>query len=104
MAKRPLSAVGAWSECGCMSTVDHAKIRTKDATCVFALGKILVEIEKKYPQALMRNSAEDEIELNVDKLPQPLFAELQAYVKSCLQAAGAGKLKKKSNSFGQLIF
>ena len=62
------------------------------------LGKILVEIEKKYPQALMRNSAEDEIELNVDKLPQPLFGDLQNYVKGCLSASGGGKPKKKSSS------
>lgn len=64
------------------------------------LGKILVEIEKKFPQALMRNSAEDEIELNVDKLPQPLFGDLQAYVKTCLANSGSGKPKKKSGSGG----
>jgi len=64
------------------------------------LGKILVEIEKKCPSALLRNSAEDEIELNVDKLPQPLFGELQLYVKTSLASAGGGKPKKKSSSSG----
>lgn len=64
------------------------------------LGKVLVEIEKKYPSALLRNSAEDEIELNVDKLPQPLFGELQLYVKTSLASAGGGKPKKKSSGGG----
>ena len=43
------------------------------------LGRVLVEIEKNYPAALTRNSAEDEIEFNVDKLPAGLFAVRRSY-------------------------
>lgn len=61
------------------------------------LGRVLVEIEKKHPAALVRNSAEDEVELNVDKLPSSLFAELQQFIKG---ATAGSKPKKKSSSGG----
>ena len=66
------------------------------------LGRILVEIEKKHPAALVRNNSEDEVELNVDKIPSSLFVELQAFVKSATTGSGGGssKPKKKSNSGG----
>jgi hypothetical protein len=60
------------------------------------LGKMLVEVEKQCPAALTRNNAEDEVEFNVDKLPNPLFQELQAFVKSC--GGGVPKPKKKTSS------
>lgn len=60
------------------------------------LGKILVEIEKKCPAALVKNSAEDEVELNVDKLTAPVFVELQQFVRS----VQTSKPKKKSSSGG----
>lgn len=63
------------------------------------LGRVLVEIEKNCPAALTRNSSEDEIEFNVDRLPAGLLSDLQAYVKSCT-SGGAAKIKKKSSSGG----
>lgn len=52
------------------------------------LGRILVEVENKCPAAIVRNAAEDEVELNVDKIGGPLLSELNAFVQK------AKKLKK----------
>jgi Bromodomain extra-terminal - transcription regulation len=60
------------------------------------LGKVLVECEKKAPTALTKNSAEDEIELNVDKIPPAVFADLQAFVKQQIKAEGKPTKKKSS--------
>lgn len=60
------------------------------------LGKVLVECEKKAPTALTKNSAEDEIELNVDKIPPSVFADLQAFVKQQIKAEGKPTKKKAS--------
>ena len=62
------------------------------------LGKILVEVEKQCPQALVRNSAEDEVEFNVDKIPGGVFHELQQFIKTC--NTSSGKPKKKSSGGG----
>ncbi|CAB9499725.1 Bromodomain testis-specific protein [Seminavis robusta] len=63
------------------------------------LGKILVELEKKAPSSLNKNSAEDEIDLNIDKIPAPLFSDLQTFVKNAIKADG-GKVKKKASGGG----
>jgi len=47
------------------------------------LGKIIVEIDTKSPGALTKNSAEDECEINVDKIPPQLLSELKAFIISC---------------------
>lgn len=60
------------------------------------LGKVIVEIDSKCPQALTKNSAEDECELNVDKLTPSLFGELRAFVASCSSTSQPVKKKKKS--------
>jgi hypothetical protein len=56
------------------------------------LGKLIVEVDTKCPAALMKNSAEDECELNVDKISPALFQELKLFVASCKVAP----TKKKS--------
>lgn len=58
------------------------------------VGQILVELDEKCPSALVKNSAEDEFELNIDKISGPVFSELNAFVQSALQ----GKKKKASSS------
>lgn len=63
------------------------------------LGKILVEVEMKCPTALTRNAAEDEVELNVDKLNPSIMNDLQNFVKNC-GGGGGGSKKKKSSSQG----
>lgn len=47
------------------------------------LGKILVEVDNKCPVALTKNAGEDEAELNIDKIPADLFAQLKAFVADC---------------------
>lgn len=46
------------------------------------LGKILVEVEAKCPTAITRNSSEDEVELNVDKISPSVLQELVKFVNS----------------------
>ena len=46
------------------------------------VGKVLVDIEAKCPEALVRNASEDEVELNVDKIPAALMQELSQFVSS----------------------
>ena len=64
------------------------------------LGKILVEVERKAPTALTKSSAEDEIELNVDKIPSHLFGDLQSFVKQQIKADGKPNKKKASGGGG----
>jgi hypothetical protein len=62
------------------------------------LGKILVEVDTKCPQALTKNAGEDECELNVDKLSPSLFQELKQFVAACSSKSQAAK--KKGGSSG----
>jgi hypothetical protein len=54
------------------------------------LGAVLMELVEKSPAAITKNAAEDEFEINVDKIDAGIFAELTAYIQSCLS-------KKKKN-------
>eukprot|EP00934_Nitzschia_sp_Nitz4_P009288 Nitzschia sp. Nitz4//scaffold5_size260463//251124//251957//NITZ4_001033-RA/size260463-augustus-gene-0.112-mRNA-1//-1//CDS//3329555493//9278//frame0 len=53
------------------------------------LGKVIVEVDTKCPQAILKNAAEDECELNVDKLTPTLLGELRAFIETCTPVAGA---------------
>lgn len=57
------------------------------------LGKILVEVEQKCPEAIVRNATEDEVEFNIDKLSSALIQELTNFVNSA-----KGKKKAPSGS------
>ncbi len=66
------------------------------------LGKIIVELDAKCPTALVKNMAEDEATLNVDKIPPGLFQELRDFVAVCSKnnppapsAAKKGTKRKK---------
>lgn len=61
------------------------------------LGRILVEVEQKCPAAIVRNSSEDEVEFNIDKLTASLMNELVAFVQKC-SAPNAGAGKKKAQA------
>ena len=96
---------------GTMTTSSHAteKVTLEDkkafAKSLFKLtkedlGKIIVEIDTKSPGALTKNAAEDECEINVDKIPAHLLGELRAFVASCSgggnnSAAAAAQPPKK---------
>jgi hypothetical protein len=64
------------------------------------LGKLIVEVDTKCPQALTKNAHEDECELNVDKLTPALFQELKAFVSNCLKNQPAKNKKTSSSSTG----
>lgn len=59
------------------------------------LGKVIVEVDTKCPQALTKNSGEDECELNIDKIPPALFGELRAFIATCNTSTAAQPPKKK---------
>jgi len=46
------------------------------------VGKLLVDLEGKCPSALVRNASEDEVELNVDKIPAAILQEMTQFVLS----------------------
>ena len=62
------------------------------------LGKVIVEVDTKCPQALTKNAGEDECELNIDKIPPGLFGELRAFVASCSAPSSAAPPKKKKKA------
>ena len=48
------------------------------------VGMVLVELDQKCPQAVIKNAAEDEYELNVDKITGPVFTELTAFINTAI--------------------
>ncbi|CAB9516879.1 Bromodomain testis-specific protein [Seminavis robusta] len=64
------------------------------------LGKILVELEKRAPYTLYKNSAEDEIQMSVDKIPAELFVDLQTFLKNAIKGDGGGGKARKRTSGG----
>jgi len=60
------------------------------------LGKIIVEIDDRCPSALVKNAAEDECEMNVDKLTPELFKDLTKFVASCGKTSMSTKKKGTS--------
>ena len=56
------------------------------------LGKVVTVLDDKSPSALTKNSAEDEVEINVDSIVPRVFHELNDYVE------GVVKGGKMSNS------
>jgi len=61
------------------------------------LGKILVELDVKSPSALIKNHAEDEVEINVDNIKADVFYEIVKYVESCMTSSGGTSSKKKKS-------
>ena len=59
------------------------------------LGIVITDLDAKCPSALVKNSAEDEVEINVDSINPKVFAEVMEYVKTCSEDGG-GKKKKLS--------
>ena len=67
------------------------------------LGQVITDLETKCPNALVKNAAEDEVEINVDNINAVTFKELVEYVNSCCattggngsSGGGAGSKKKK---------
>ncbi|KAL7488646.1 hypothetical protein ACHAW6_014243 [Cyclotella cf. meneghiniana] len=59
------------------------------------LGTVIVDLDAKCPTALVKNSAEDEVEINVDLISPKVFSETMTFVKRCCGDNGASVAKKK---------
>ena len=60
------------------------------------LGKVIMDLDVKCPKALIKNSAEDEVEINVDLISPAAFHEVREYVnEEVAKAGGAGGKKKQ---------
>lgn len=59
------------------------------------LGSVITDLDAKCPAALTKNSAEDEVEINVDLISPKVFVEVMGFVK---KSSGAGDGKKKKVS------
>jgi hypothetical protein len=60
------------------------------------LGKVLVELEATCPPCMIKNSAEDEFELNVDKISESAFSQVNEFIQSVLSSNKKNKKAKKS--------
>lgn len=63
------------------------------------LGQVIMDLDVKCPKALIKNSAEDEVEINVDLISPAAFVEVRDFVNEKVAEAGGGAgggKKKKS--------
>jgi hypothetical protein len=60
------------------------------------LGKVIVDLDTGCPDAITKNSAEDQVEINVDNITPESFQSVMAYVTKCV-ADGGGRKKKGAN-------
>merc|ERR1712071_59443 len=59
------------------------------------LGRVITDLDGKSPGSLTKNSAEDEVEINVDQITPAVFHEVMAYVQGCIGEAEKISRKKK---------
>jgi len=62
------------------------------------LGRVITELDSKCASALTKNSAEDEVEINVDHISPGVFHEILMYVRSCGASENTSGKKKKGVS------
>mmetsp|Transcript_9187 Transcript_9187/g.15209 ORF Transcript_9187/g.15209 Transcript_9187/m.15209 type:complete len:221 (+) Transcript_9187:100-762(+) len=63
------------------------------------LGRVIMDLDVKCPKALIKNSAEDEVEINVDLISPVAFVEVRDYVNEKIaEAGGSGGGKKKKSA------
>ena len=63
------------------------------------LGRVIMDLDVKCPKALIKNSAEDEVEINVDLISPAAFVEVRDYVNEKIaEAGGSGAGKKKKSA------
>lgn len=58
------------------------------------LGVVITDLDNKCPSALVKNSAEDEVEINVDSINPKVFVEVMKFVKESSGVGDGGKKKK----------
>ena len=89
--------VGGYTADGSGSAVDEPTIEDKRAFAKSLykitkeeLGRVITELDAKCPKALVKNSAEDEVEINVDNISPLAFKEVVDYVNGCPGMGGGG--------------
>jgi len=58
------------------------------------LGKVIIDLDEMCPAAITKNSAEDQLEINVDNISPAAFKKVMEFVTDC--AADTSGKKKKS--------
>lgn len=61
------------------------------------LGRVITDLDGKSPGSLTKNSAEDEVEINVDQITPAVFHEVMAYVQGCIGEGGNSRKKKAAS-------
>lgn len=62
------------------------------------LGRVLVELEQKCPEALKRNASEDEVEVNVDKITAKVVEELNPFIENAKKKKASKAAVKKTKT------
>eukprot|EP01083_Nonionella_stella_P093953 263556_1 len=62
------------------------------------LGKVIVDLDTGCPDAITKNSAEDQVEINVDNITPDSFQSVMAFVTKCVAESGGRKKKSGGGS------
>lgn len=62
------------------------------------LGKVIIDLDTICPAAITKNSAEDQVEINVDNISPVAFQKVMAFVASCVGDSNGRKKKSASSS------
>ena len=57
------------------------------------LGKVIVDLDNDCAKAITKNSAEDQLEINVDNIDPEPFRKVMAYVTECVSNSNSRKKK-----------
>lgn len=60
------------------------------------LGKVIVDLDVTCPESITKNSAEDQVEINVDNISPESFVSVNAFVTKCVSDSGGGRKKKNT--------
>ena len=58
------------------------------------LGKVIVDLDNQSPKAITKNTAEDQVEINVDEITPESFQNVSAFVEKCIENCSNTKKKK----------
>lgn len=80
-------------------TLDEKKVFAKRLYKITKeeLGKVIIDLDGICPAAITKNSAEDQVEINVDNISPVAFQKVMAYVTQCV-GDSSGKRKKNASS------
>lgn len=62
------------------------------------LGKVIIDLDNICPSAITKNSAEDQVEINVDNISAEAFKKVMEFVTNCVDSNGRKKKSASSSS------